>query len=327
MKSQISLEKIIKKFTLDTLYMPINPEEISICDNDINRPGLQLAGFYDYFNPNRIQIIGKMEHSYLEGLLPEIRTDHIKHLFEKKIKCLIIARELPIFPELERLAREYAIPLLSTPENTSTFSGSLIAYLNLNLAPTIQRHGTLMEIAGEGVLITGESGIGKSEVAIELIRRGHRLIADDAVAIRKVSNITIVGSAPQNLKHVLELRGVGIIDVAHTFGSSAVKDDVKIDLIVHLEEWNEINNFKMADRTGMSKEFTNVLGVKIPSTTIPVRTGRNVAIILEIAAITSREKKTGYNAARELFKRLGMEEDDTIEEVVKYLDREFVSEN
>ncbi|MDR0919032.1 MAG: HPr(Ser) kinase/phosphatase [Oscillospiraceae bacterium] len=321
MKPTITLAEIIKKFDLTVVHMPYDAEEIVVIDNDINRPGLQLAGFYDYFNPNRIQIMGKMEHAYLDSLSKENRRIHIAQLFERKIKALVVARELLVFPEMLELAEINEIPILSTLENTSTFSGALIAFLNLKLSQIIQRHGTLMEIAGEGVLITGESGVGKSEVAIELVRRGHRLIADDAVEIRKVSNITLVGSAPENLRHVMELRGVGLINIAHTFGSSAVKNDIKIDLIVHLEEWNEDNTQKVFERLGNGREFTNVLDVKVPSMTIPVRTGRNIAIILEVAAITSRERRLGYSAVDEFFSRMGMEADEAVE-VVKYLDKE-----
>ncbi|GHU53856.1 HPr kinase/phosphorylase [Clostridia bacterium] len=321
MKASITLDKIIKKFSLDIVYTPINPSEVFVDDNDINRPGLQLAGFYDYFNPNRIQILGKMEHAYLESLSLPKRRDHIEELFRRKIKCLVVARELETFPEMLDAAKTYEIPIVSTLESTSTFAGALIAFLNLQLGPLIQRHGTLMEIAGEGVLITGESGVGKSEVAIELIRRGHRLIADDAVEIRKVSNITLVGSAPDNLRHVMELRGVGLLNIAHTFGSSSVKDDIKIDLIVHLEEWNENHTHKTFERLGNGREYTNVLDVKVPSMTVPVRTGRNIAIILEVAAITSREKKSGYCAVTEFFSRMGMAA-DPVKEVIKYLDRE-----
>ena len=204
------------------------------------------------------------------------------------------------------LAKEYEVPLLRSKESTSNFIAGLIAYLNLTLAPRITRHGVLIEIYGEGVFITGESGVGKSETAIELVKRGHRLVADDAVEIRKVSNISLVGSSPDNIRHFLELRGIGIINARRLFGIGAVKMTEKLDLVVELEQWN---SEKVYDRMGVDTEFVSLLGVKVPSLTIPVKPGRNLAVILEVAAMNNRQKKMGYNAARELLNRLGMESD------------------
>lgn len=275
-------------------------------ENDVNRPGLQLMGFYEYFNPERIQIIGKMEFAYLSTIDEKTRRERLQLLFAQRIPALIITRELPYFAEMLELAKEYEVPLLRSKESTSNFMSGLIAYLNLTLAPRITRHGVLIEIYGEGVFITGESGVGKSETAIELVKRGHRLVADDAVEIRKVSNISLVGSSPDNIRHFLELRGIGIINARRLFGIGAVKMTEKIDLVIELEQWN---SEKVYDRMGVDTEYVSLLGVKIPSLTIPVKPGRNLAVILEVAAMNNRQKKMGYNAARELLNRLGMESD------------------
>jgi len=236
-------------------------------------------------------------------------------LFSQRIPAIIITRELPEFAEMKELAEEYEVPLLRSKESTSNFIAGLIAYLNLTLAPRITRHGVLIEIYGEGVFITGESGVGKSETAIELVKRGHRLVADDAVEIRKVSNISLVGSSPDNIRHFLELRGIGIINARRLFGIGAVKMTEKIDLVVELEQWS---SEKVYDRMGVDTEFMNILGVKIPCLTIPVKPGRNLAVILEVAAMNNRQKKMGYNAARELLNRLGMESEP--KEVVREYD-------
>ncbi len=263
-------------------------------------------GFYEYFNPERIQIIGKMEFAYLSTIDEKTRRERLQLLFAQRIPALIITRELPYFAEMLELAKEYEVPLLRSKESTSNFMSGLIAYLNLTLAPRITRHGVLIEIYGEGVFITGESGVGKSETAIELVKRGHRLVADDAVEIRKVSNISLVGSSPDNIRHFLELRGIGIINARRLFGIGAVKMTEKIDLVIELEQWN---SEKVYDRMGVDTEYVSLLGVKIPSLTIPVKPGRNLAVILEVAAMNHRQKKMGYNAARELLNRLGMESD------------------
>ncbi len=314
-KFTISLKKVIEEFKLEVIFTPKDPTDIMIDENDVNRPGLQLMGFYEYFNPERIQIIGKMEFAYLSTIDEKTRRERLELLFSQKLPALIIARELPYFSEMLELAQVYEVPLLRSKESTSNFIAGLIAYLNLNLAPRITRHGVLMEIYGEGVFLTGESGVGKSETAIELIKRGHRLVADDAVEIRKVSNISLVGSSPDNIRHFMELRGIGIINARRLFGMGAVKATEKIDLVVEMELWNPE---KIYDRMGVDTQYMSLLGVKVPSLTIPVKPGRNLAVILEVAAMNNRQKKMGYNAATELLDRLGMDMDST--ETVKDYD-------
>ncbi|MBQ6170140.1 MAG: HPr(Ser) kinase/phosphatase [Ruminococcus sp.] len=303
---KVSLQSVIDEFKLEAIYVHKDANELMIDENDVNRPGLQLMGFYEYFNPERIQIIGKMEFAYLSTIDEKTRRERLQLLFAQRIPALIITRELPYFAEMLELAKEYEVPLLRSKESTSNFIAGLIAYLNLTLAPRITRHGVLIEIYGEGVFITGESGVGKSETAIELVKRGHRLVADDAVEIRKVSNISLVGSSPDNIRHFLELRGIGIINARRLFGIGAVKMTEKLDLVVELEQWN---SEKVYDRMGVDTEYVSLLGVKVPSLTIPVKPGRNLAVILEVAAMNNRQKKMGYNAARELLNRLGMESD------------------
>ena len=307
-KFKVSLKKIIDEFKLESIFVPKDAEEIFIDENDVNRPGLQLMGFYEYFNPERIQIIGKMEFAYLSTIDEKTRRETLDKLFSQKLTALIITRELPYFAEMLELAKEYEVPLLRSKESTSNFMSGLIAFLNLNLAPRITRHGVLIEIYGEGVFITGESGVGKSETAIELVKRGHRLVADDAVEIKKVSNISLVGSSPDNIRHFLELRGIGIINARRLFGMGAVKLTEKIDLIVEMELWNPE---KVYDRMGVDNQYTSILGVKVPSLTIPVKPGRNLAVILEVAAMNNRQKKMGYNAAQELLDKLGLDMEGT----------------
>ncbi|MBO5163656.1 MAG: HPr(Ser) kinase/phosphatase [Ruminococcus sp.] len=302
----VSLQKVIDEFKLEVIYIQKDAEDILIDETEVNRPGLQLMGFYEYFNAERIQIIGKVEFAYLSTLDEATRRERLQLLFAQRLPALIITRELPYFSEMLELAKEYEIPLLRSKESTSNFMSGLIAFLNLNLAPRVTRHGVLIEIYGEGVFITGESGVGKSETAIELVKRGHRLVADDAVEIRKVSNISLVGSSPDNIRHFLELRGIGIINARRLFGIGAVKMTEKIDLVVELEQWNPE---KIYDRMGVDTEYVTLLGVKIPSLTIPVKPGRNLAVILEVAAMNNRQKKMGYNAAAELLNRLGMASD------------------
>ena len=314
-KFTVSLGKIIDEFLPGLSAYRWSPDEILIDENDVTRPGLQLMGFYEYFNPERMQIIGKMEFAYLSTIDEETRTQRLDALMSRHIPALIIARELPYFSEMLDLAKKYEVPLLRSKESTSNFISGLIAFLNLNLAPRITRHGVLIEIYGEGVFITGESGVGKSETAIELVKRGHRLVADDAVEIRKVSNISLVGSSPDNIRHFLELRGIGIINARRLFGIGAVKNTEKIELIVEMEQWNPE---KIYDRMGVDTQFATILGVKIPMLTIPVKPGRNLAVILEVAAMNNRQKKMGYNAAAELLDQLGL--DMEAKEVVKDYD-------
>ena len=312
----VTLKQIIDEFHLEVLYCPGDPNEILISENDITRPGLQLMGFYEYFNSERIQIIGKMEFAYLSTIEEQEREAHLTALFAHHIKCLCLSRGLPCFAEMLTLAQKYRVPMLRTAESTSHFTSNLLSFLNLNLAPRVTRHGVLIEIYGEGMFITGESGVGKSECAIELVKRGHRLVADDAVELRKVSNTNLVGTSPENIRHFLELRGIGIINVRRLFGMGAVKLQQEIDMIIELEPWDST---KIYDRMGVDEQYANILGVKVPSMTIPVKPGRNTAVILEVAAMHSRQKKMGYNATAELMQRLGYE-DMPGQEIVKDFD-------
>lgn len=314
-KFTVGLDKIIEEFKLETIHLPKDPSEIQIDETDVTRPGLQLMGFYEYFNPERIQIIGKMEFAYLSTIDEITRQQRLEMLFSQRMPALVISRELPYFEEMVELAQKYEVPLLRSKESTSNFISGLIAFLNVNLAPRITRHGVLIEIYGEGVFITGESGVGKSETAIELVKRGHRLVADDAVEIRKVSNDTLVGSSPDNIRHFLELRGIGIINARRLFGIGAVKSRENIELIVEMEQWNPE---KIYDRMGVDTQYVSLLGVKVPSLTIPVRPGRNLAVILEVAAMNNRQKKMGYNAANDLLSHLGLDMES--KEVIKDYD-------
>lgn len=304
----VSLKKIIKELALEAVYLPDDEQELMIMSADVNRPGLHLSGFVEYFEPTRVQITGKMEFAYLESLDAQTRKKRIDMLFEKKIPALVVTRELPIFPEMIEAAKAHHVPLLRTPDSTSSFMSTLISILKVELAPRITRHGVLVEVYGEGMLLLGESGVGKSETAVELVKRGHRLIADDAVELRKVSNRTLVGTSPENIRHFIEMRGIGIINARRLFGMGAVKMTEKIDLIVQLEIWDPAKTY---DRMGMENEYMNILGIDITSITIPVKPGRNLAIILEVAAMNNRQKKMGYNAAQELLQNLGMETGET----------------
>jgi len=315
-KYSVPLSKIVNEFKLETLHVPKNPEEILFEENEVNRPGLQLMGFYEYFNPERIQIVGKMEFAYLATIDEDVRKERLELLFSHQLSALIITRDLTCFDEMLDLAKKYDVPLLRSKDGTSNLMSGLIAFLNLNLAPRITRHGVLIEIYGEGVFITGESGVGKSETAIELVKRGHRLIADDAVEIKRVSNISLIGSSPDNIRHFLELRGIGIINARRLFGIGSVKITEKIDLVVEMELWN---SEKIYDRMGVDTQYVSILGVKVPMLNIPVKPGRNLAVILEVAAMNNRHKKMGYNAAQELLSRLGMDS-DPIETVKNYDD-------
>lgn len=299
--NSVKLTKIIQEFNLESIYLPKNIDDVLITRSEVNRPGLSLTGFFDYFAPERIQLIGRMESIYLEQLDDKQRYESLYNLFEKKPACMIIARSIEPPKEMLEVAKIFEVPLLRTAMATTDFVASLIASLKIHLAPTITRHGVLVEVYGEGILILGDSGIGKSETAIELIKRGHRLIADDAVEISKVSEKTLVGRAPSIIKHYMELRGIGIIDVKRIFGVGAVKETEKIQLVIKFEPWIE---GKLYDRMGLDNETVEILGITIPAITIPVRPGRNLAVILEIAAMNQRLKKMGYNTAEEFNKQL-----------------------
>ncbi|WP_416200693.1 MAG: HPr kinase/phosphorylase [Thermocaproicibacter melissae] len=303
----VSLSKVIKELSLDVISMPGNPDEILISSTDVNRPGLELNGFYDYYDPKRIVIFGKAETAFLNSISSERRSKVLNELFSKKPPAAIIARGLKPVPELVEASKNNGVPLLSTAETTSSLVARLVSYMNVEMAPRITRHGVLVEVYGEGILLVGDSGVGKSETAIELIKRGHRLIADDAVVIKRVSAISLVGEAPDNIKHFIELRGIGIINARRIFGMGAVKLTEKIDLVINLEIWNDQKTY---DRMGLDNEYTEILGIKVPVLTIPVKPGRNLAVIIEVAAMNNRQKKMGYNAAQELMKNLGFNAED-----------------
>ena len=298
-KHTMSLRKLISEFSFEEIYMP--EEEILISNPDVSRPGLALSGYFELFDETRIEVIGRVEHAYLSGLSGEVRKKIVDALLSRKPPALLVSTSLDIFPELLDSARANNVPLLRTKERTSSILAALIASLNVHLAPRITRHGVLIEVYGEGLLLLGDSGVGKSETAIELIKRGHRLIADDAVEIRRVSAKTLVGQAPEIIRHYVELRGIGIVDIRRLFGMGAIKNTERIDLVIKLEPWVQ---GKMYDRLGLDEETVDILGIKIPAITIPVRPGRNLAIILEIAAMNYRQKKMGYNTAEEFNKKL-----------------------
>lgn len=295
----VKLSKIIDEFKLEEVYAP--QRDILIEAVDVNRPGLQIAGFFDYFDPKRIQIFGMVEKTYMEGFPSDKKREILDKFFGTGIPALIITRDMEVFPEILEAAEKHKINILKTKLSTSGFMSALIAFLNIELAPRITRHGVLVEVYGEGVLILGESGVGKSETAVELMKRGHRLVADDAVEIKRVSSKTLVGSAPEVIRHFIEMRGIGIVDVKKIFGMGAVKDTEKIDLIIHIEPWQKDKQY---DRLGLVDNCTNILGIDIPSLTIPVKPGRNLAVIFEIAAMNNRQRRMGYNAAEELNNRL-----------------------
>ena len=302
----VSIEKIIKELSLEAVHMPEGGEARTVVSTEVDRPGLGLAGCFEYFDNMRVQVIGKGEYGYLEKLTAEERAKSVRDLIAHKPPMIVVARELKIIPELVEACREYEVPLLSTADTTSAFMAALIAFLNVQLAPRITRHGVLVEVYGEGVLLVGDSGIGKSETAIELVKRGHRLIADDAVEIRRVSSKSLVGSAPENIRHYIELRGIGIVNVRRIFGMGAVKMTEKIDMVIQMEPWD---NEKVYDRMGLENEYMDILGITVPMLTIPVKPGRNLAMIIEVAAMNNRQKKMGYNAAHELMQNLGMVDD------------------
>ncbi|MBE6541977.1 MAG: HPr(Ser) kinase/phosphatase [Ruminococcaceae bacterium] len=299
--SRVDLNKIIIEQKLKTEYMPDDPTRIMISSTEVERPGLALTGFFDYFESKRIQIIGNAEAMFIKKMPEELKRERLTNFLQHNPVAVIITHGNVVDEVLLELAEYFEIPLLSTAENTSDFMAALIAFLHVQLAPQITRHGVLVEVYGEGILITGDSGVGKSETAIELIKRGHRLIADDAVELRKVSAKAIVGSAPELIRHYIELRGIGIVDVRRLFGMGSVKETEKLDMMINLEPWVQ---GKMYDRLGLDSEYSDIMGIKIPTTTIPVRPGRNLAVVIEIAAMNNRQKRMGYNTAEEFNRKL-----------------------
>lgn len=299
--ASVSLTRVIEKMKLENLTPEIDVKHVKITQPDINRPALQLAGYFEHFDATRLQIVGFVEYTYMEGLTDETRREAYEKLMAYDIPCIVFSRDLKPDPIFLETAIRHQIPLLSTKKSTSDFMSEIIRWLNVKLAPCISVHGVLVDVYGEGVLITGESGIGKSEAALELIRRGHRLVTDDVVELRKVSDDTLVGSAPDITKHFIELRGIGIVDVKALFGALSVKDTQTIDLVIRLEDWDKDKEY---DRLGLEENYTEYLGNKVVCHNIPIRPGRNLAVICETAAINHRQKKMGYNAAKELYTRV-----------------------
>jgi HPr kinase/phosphorylase len=291
----VKLSEVAKEFQLKNLCPDICLDDIDITTSDVNRPGLQLSGYMGYFGTDRIQIIGKVETTYLASLSPQERMKRLDEFFRTGFPCLVIARGIEPFEEMHQVAVKYRIPLLSTNDITSSFMGGLIKYLNVMLAPRITQHGGLVEVYGEGILILGESGVGKSETALELVKRGHRLIADDVVEIRKVSDKTLLGSAPENIRYLIEIRGIGLLDVKNLYGMGSVKSEENIDLVMKLEHWDQN---KVYDRLGLEDQYCDILGIDVPLLVIPVKPGRNLAIIAEVAAMNNRQKQMGYNTAK-----------------------------
>lgn len=297
----IALTRLIEKMKLENLTPEIDLTDIHITQPDINRPALQLTGYFEHFDATRLEIIGFVEHTYMEGLSEERKQEIYDEFMSYDLPAIVFCRELRPDPLFVEAALAHRIPLLSTKKPTSAFMAETIRWLNVKLAPCISVHGVLVDIYGEGVLITGESGIGKSEAALELVKRGHRLVTDDVVEIRKVSDDTLVGSAPEMLKHLIELRGIGVVNVKELFGASSVKDTQNIDLVIRLEDWNRDKEY---DRLGLEENHTEYLGNKVVCHNIPIRPGRNLAVICEAAAVNHRQKKMGYNAAQELYTRV-----------------------
>ena len=297
------LGKIVEAFQLENILPEISLEGRAVKKKEINRPALQLAGFYESFDKDRLQVIGRVEHSFLLSLTEEKRRESIRNLFGYQIPCLIVCKDLEIFPEMMEYGREFDVPIFRTDQITTDFTAELIFWLREELADRVMMHGVLVDIYGEGVLITGASGIGKSETALELIKRGHRLVADDAVEIKKIADRRLIGSCPEIIRYLIELRGIGIINVKELYGVGSVKDQKTVDLVIRLEVWD--GQTGSYDRLGLKEEYMDILGNKVLCNTIPVRPGRNVAIICESAAMTNRQKKMGKNTAQEFADRIG----------------------
>ena len=304
----VSIEKIVKELSLTLIYTPKDISELFITTLDVNRPGLMLAGYEEYFDNKRVQFLGLAELEYAKSFGPEEEYKRMEDFFSKKPALVIFTRNLVIEDFVIDFAKKYEVPVASSSDSTSGCMSATIAYLGVELAPRITRHGVLVEVYGEGVLLLGDSGVGKSETALELVKRGHRLIADDAVEIRRVSNKTLVGSAPDNIRHFIEMRGIGVLNVRRLFGVGAVKLTEKIDMVIELEPWDNEKNY---DRLGLETSYTNILDIDVPYSVVPVKPGRNLSIIIETAAMNNRQKKMGYNAAKELLQKLGMDDDDT----------------
>ena len=301
MVSSVTLEKLAEKMKLENLTPEIDMSEKKVVTSEINRPALQLTGYFDHFYSQRVQIIGYVEYTYLENLPKEVKIPAYEKFLSYQVPCIIYTTMTEPDEDMLRLARQYEVPIFRTKTTTSDFMAEIIRWLNVELAPCISIHGVLVDVYGEGVLIMGESGIGKSEAALELIKRGHRLVSDDVVEIRRVSDETLIGSAPDITRHFIELRGIGIIDVKTLFGVESVKNTQSIDLVIKLEEWDRDKEY---DRLGLEEEYTEFLGNCVVCHSLPIRPGRNLAVIVESAAVNHRQKKMGYNAAQELYNRV-----------------------
>ena len=300
----VTLKRLIDEIGLTSYYMPVDPEEIHITVTDVDRPGLELVGHLKYYDSRYLIAFGRTEMSFLELEKKQTQLEQLEPIISQKPPAMIIARDIKPLESMLELARKYMVPILTTADSTSEVDAAIVSFLNVELAQRITRHGVLVEVYGEGILLIGDSGVGKSETAIELIKRGHRLIADDAVEIKRVSKKSLIGSSPANIRHFIELRGIGIINARRIFGIGAVKVSEKIDLVINLELWN---SKKVYDRMGMDNEYMEILGIEIPVVTIPVKPGRNLAVIIEVAAMNHRQKKMGYNGAQELLQNLGMD--------------------
>ena len=303
----VPLRKLVEEFSLEVAFASTDFDMIRVTVEDVARPGLQLAGYFDHFEPMRLQIMGNAEMSYLAKLTDDQRLAIFDRLFAYKFPALLIARDLLPDPQCLEMAKKYNVTLLRTHEPTSTIISAIITYLKAALAPRITRHGVLMEVYGEGLLLTGDSGMGKSEAAVELLKRGHRLIADDAVEIRKISGNTLVGTAPELIRNYVEMRGIGVINVAKLFGMGAVKAENEVNLVVNIVPWDA---HAVYDRLGLEEQYMDLLGVKVPMITIPITPGRNLAVILEVAAMNNRQRKMGYNAAVEFTEQINRHFDE-----------------
>jgi len=314
MTYQISVAEMAQDFGLKSLTQNIDISNKMLCYAKINRPALQLAGFFDFFDANRLQVLGMVEYTYLERMDEEYREQIFAKLLSHSIPCLVMCRDLVPFPEMMKHAEKNDVPILVSSDSTTDFIGEVIRWLKVNLAPRVTMHGVLVDVYGEGMLIIGESGIGKSEMALELIKRGHRLVADDAVEIKRVSNHTLVGSCPEIIRFFIEVRGIGIIDVSKMFGVQAIKETQNIDLVIKLEMWD---NKKEYDRLGLHDEYMDILGNNVVCQTIPIRPGRNLAMIGESAAVNHRQKKMGYSAAQALSDRLAQKRNKELPQLDK----------
>ena len=297
----VTITELIKKMKMKNVLPEIDTDKVVLSHPDVNRPALQLTGFFDHFDRERVQIIGYVEQAYINTLPREVRVERYDKLLSSEIPCVVYSRGQEPDEDMQDLCLHYQVPLMVSDKSTSDLMAEVIRWLKVKLAPCISIHGVLVDVFGEGVLIMGESGIGKSEAALELIKRGHRLVSDDVVEIRKVSDATLVGSAPDITKHFIELRGIGIIDVKSLYGVESVKDTQNIDMVIKLEDWD---NDKEYDRLGLEDRYTEFLGNQVVCHNIPIRPGRNLAIIVESAAVNYRQKKMGYNAAQELYNRV-----------------------